>query len=255
MINNKTLYSSLFWVSTVIALTVVFGASDGDYIQSFFFISFLLPVVMGTSYVFNEFLVPKYLLKEQYWLFALYVLYLIVFSLYLELIVIFISLILLADYQYQQLNPLSTNLFLLTVLLYLIVFVQSFFRLISKYKRQSTDLAEIQHDQIKNQQKSLIVKADRKRIKIDMKDLLFIESLADYCKLHTVHDQVITKEKISGFEEKLPDHFIRTHRSYIVNSEKINSYNSDSVLIDTIEIPISRTYKKTVRNLLEANEK
>jgi DNA-binding LytR/AlgR family response regulator len=53
-------------------------------------------------------------------------------------------------------------------------------------------------------------------------------------------------------ERMLPDHFIRIHRSFIVNSTKISSYSREHVRVGEKELPISRTYKKEVVERLSA---
>jgi len=63
----------------------------------------------------------------------------------------------------------------------------------------------------------IYLRADRKNIKVNFDDILFIESLKDYIKVVTKDKTIITKQAISSIEENLPgDLFIRTHRSFIV---------------------------------------
>ena len=56
----------------------------------------------------------------------------------------------------------------------------------------------------------------------------------------------ITKEKISKIISRLPPYFKRIHRSFIVNSQKVSSYNSEFISVEGSQIPISRTYKKDI---------
>jgi DNA-binding LytR/AlgR family response regulator len=67
----------------------------------------------------------------------------------------------------------------------------------------------------------------------------------------TVEDEIVTKERISKIIDRLPSHFIRIHRSFIVNSHKITSYNKEAITLDSFQIPISRTYKEEVITYLE----
>ena len=87
----------------------------------------------------------------------------------------------------------------------------------------------------------------------EIEELLYIESLADYIQIHRLNGGPITsKEKISHMESVLPDHFIRIHRSFIVNSRKISTYSREHVEIGGEEIPISRTYKKVAIDRLSS---
>lgn len=99
------------------------------------------------------------------------------------------------------------------------------------------------------------VRSDRKVLKILVGDILFVESLKDYVKIHMEHDVVITREKISVLEEKLPeDQFIRTHRSFLVASKSIKAFTAETIEIKNHEIPIGRTYKNSVLSFLGYHE-
>jgi DNA-binding LytR/AlgR family response regulator len=98
------------------------------------------------------------------------------------------------------------------------------------------------------------VRCDRKNLKILLTDILYIESLKDYIKVVTVNKTIITKQSISTIEEMLPkDNFIRIHRSYIVVLNKIETYTNDIIGIGKQELPISRSYRLQVENLLKRN--
>ena len=94
---------------------------------------------------------------------------------------------------------------------------------------------------------SIFVRSDRKMIRISFSDILFIESLADYLKIYVNDKYVITRETISNIESKLPQKmFVRIHRSFIVAVNQINSYTNELVEIGKKQIPISRSYRKSV---------
>lgn len=93
----------------------------------------------------------------------------------------------------------------------------------------------------------MFVRADRKMVKINFKDILYIESLGDYVKVFTNKNTIVTRETISNFEATLPsDCFIRIHRSYIVSISKISSYTNEYIEIAKKAISISRSYKESV---------
>ncbi len=96
------------------------------------------------------------------------------------------------------------------------------------------------------------VRSDRKMIKIGFSDILFVESLSDYIKIHLANKTVITRETIANIQSKLPQkEFIRTHRSFIVSKPKIDSFTNEYIEINKNQIPISRSYKKEVLEKLE----
>lgn len=241
----------LFWTMILVFLTITFGQADGRYTKSFYYVTFLLPVAIGTSYFFNYWLVPNYLLKQRYVKFGLYCFYTLIISLYFEEIVLTTAFIVLANYKYANLNPYSTNLFLLTTTIYFIVFVNAFILLIKRYQRKEHLLNRIEEQNEKNKTQQIIVKVDRQNKPIELDNLMVVESLADYVKLHLTSESVITKEKISQLQEKLPDNFIRVHRSFIVNKQHIGTFGKEELSIGEMKIKISRTYKKEALEALE----
>ena len=93
----------------------------------------------------------------------------------------------------------------------------------------------------------MFVRADRKMVKINFCDILYIESLGDYVKVFTQDNMTITRETISSFDEKLPkEQFLRVHRSFIIALNKIDSYTNEYIEIQKKAISISRSYKDTV---------
>ncbi len=97
----------------------------------------------------------------------------------------------------------------------------------------------------------IYVRSDRKILKVLLDNLLFVESMKDYVKIHTSVGVVITKEKISALEEKLPDSkFIRTHRSFLVSINNIKAFTAETIEIGDHEIPIGRTFKNSVLSFL-----
>ena len=90
-------------------------------------------------------------------------------------------------------------------------------------------------------------KVDKKMVKTRMNDILYIESVKDYVKVRTTEKEIITQQKISYLEESLPkEQFLRVHRSFIINRERIDAYSATDVEIGTHHVPIGRNYKNDV---------
>ncbi|PCE66237.1 LytR/AlgR family response regulator transcription factor [Sediminicola luteus] len=92
----------------------------------------------------------------------------------------------------------------------------------------------------------IYVNVNKKHHKVLFQDMLYAESLKDYVRIHTQDDSYTTKFKISDFMGLLPSHFIRVHRSYVVNTQKITAFTGLDVEIDSTEIPIGASYKEDV---------
>lgn len=101
------------------------------------------------------------------------------------------------------------------------------------------------------QEAFLYLKADKKMVKILLKDILYIESLKDYVRVKTVEKSVTAYQRISFMEEKLPeDRFLRIHRSYIVAKDKVDAFSNNAVEVREMELPIGRNYRNEVLNAL-----
>ncbi len=96
-----------------------------------------------------------------------------------------------------------------------------------------------------NHEDFLLVKADRKIHKVLMSDVLYIESLDEYVKVHTRNQVLITRENISTLEQKLSkNYFVRIHRSFIVSITGVTSFSADGVELGKKLLPFGRAYKQ-----------
>lgn len=131
---------------------------------------------------------------------------------------------------------------------------ERFFKAINKYFEVSGSTAPAapmaQFPQQAPQNDHLFINVNKKYHKVLFNDILYIESLKDYLRIYTTAEPVTTKEKISEFIEKLPDQFIRIHRSFIVNKQKVTAYTASDVEIGPMEIPIGGNYKMQVMEAL-----
>ena len=91
----------------------------------------------------------------------------------------------------------------------------------------------------------IYLRVDRRLVKVNTDDILWIESLKDYIKVTSKEKVFYTKQKISVMEKLLPmGEFLRIHRSFIIPLNKVEGYNPNYVLIAETKIPIGRNYKQ-----------
>lgn len=89
-------------------------------------------------------------------------------------------------------------------------------------------------------------KSGKKNVRVCFTDILYIEGLSNYVKIHTLNGVIVTYKKLSDLATDLPyDDFIRIHRSYIVARSKITSYANDSLEIGKQQLSIGNTYKES----------
>lgn len=102
----------------------------------------------------------------------------------------------------------------------------------------------------------LFLKSDYKIKRIYFQDILYIEGLKEYVKVYTVHSDkpVLSLASLKILETKLPaDKFMRVHRSFIVNLEKIDIIDRSRIVFGKVYIPIGDQYKDRFQQFLDKN--
>lgn len=99
---------------------------------------------------------------------------------------------------------------------------------------------------------SLFFNVSKKRVKVYIDEILFIESLKEYIRITTKDKSILTKFQLGQIEEMLAKNgFLRIHRSFLVAKNKIDAFSATDVEINGKQIPIGRSYKELVMAVLE----
>ena len=126
-----------------------------------------------------------------------------------------------------------------------------FFKAIEKFKKQNAiAVKETYSNSLTSENEFIFVSKNRKKVKVIFDNIQYIESLKDYIKIHLTNETHTIKFSISAFEKELDTRFIRVHRSYIVNKNKITAYTKNDIEIDKIEIPIGNNYKSNLDDIM-----
>lgn len=123
---------------------------------------------------------------------------------------------------------------------------QEWFRLVKQ--SQQSEKKENQDEKL-----SIFVKSDYKLIRIELKNILYVEGLKDYVKIYEENTgrPVISLMSMKAMEEMLPaDRFMRVHRSYIVQKEKIRIIEHNRIVFGNTYIPIGDSYKQAFQDFL-----
>lgn len=106
-----------------------------------------------------------------------------------------------------------------------------------------------------DEQRFIHIKADRKIHKVSEAEILYIESLDDYVKVHLKEKVLLTRENISTLEEKLPyPPFVRIHRSFIINSTWVKTISNDGIELNGKALPFGRAFKKSALSQLSVKQ-
>ncbi|WP_394748991.1 LytR/AlgR family response regulator transcription factor [Spongiimicrobium salis] len=101
-----------------------------------------------------------------------------------------------------------------------------------------------------HQVSSIFIKGDKKIHQIQLDDILYLESLGSYVKVHTERETITTLDRLMNLENKLPSKwFLRIHKSYIIALKHVRSIQGNRLQIGEVVIPIGNVYK---RNLYDA---
>ena len=100
---------------------------------------------------------------------------------------------------------------------------------------------------------SLFFNVGKKKVRVYLDDILYIESLKEYIRIFTKNKTILTKYQLGQVEELLAkNNFLRIHRSFIVARNKVEAFSATEVEIDNKKIPIGRSYKELVQSVLES---
>jgi DNA-binding LytR/AlgR family response regulator len=161
------------------------------------------------------------------------------------MLIFIFSFMYLANFELNQMALNSKDTLLLAVVLYLIVFLGSFLIMVQQLFENHREMEELKTEKKKMEKPFIELTSNRKLVRIPYENIIYIESLADYVKVHSnLNGEITSKEKISVLEEKLPGFFIRIHRSFIVNLNKVTGFNNNEVEIGATVLPIGRSYKQ-----------
>lgn len=100
---------------------------------------------------------------------------------------------------------------------------------------------------------SLFFNVGKKKVRIYLDEILYIESLKEYIRIFTKSKSILTKYQLGQIEELLAkNNFLRVHRSFIVSRDKIDAFSATEVEVDAKKIPIGRSYKELVQTSLDS---
>ena len=109
--------------------------------------------------------------------------------------------------------------------------------------------------EIESDENFLFVKSEYKILRINMADIRYIEGMREYIRIHIENQKpVMALMSMKKMEAFLPEQrFMRVHRSYIVNLEKVNTIERMRIVFDKVYIPVSEQYRATFQEFLDKN--
>lgn len=127
-----------------------------------------------------------------------------------------------------------------------------------RFLKATNKFLERQSPPQESEEDFFFVKADKKLVKIHFEEVFYIEGLKDYVIIRKEEKRVVTLQTMKSLEKRLPSHiFMRIHRSYIVNINKIKAVVGNSVEIlergQVKHIPVGKNYRDDLLEIINAN--
>lgn len=124
---------------------------------------------------------------------------------------------------------------------------ERFLKSVSKFTRIS-EPASLPHIE---EEPFIFLKVEKEIRKLRFSEVLYVEALKNYARIKTTTRDLIVYYTLSYLEDKLPaGKFLRVHKSFIVNIDKIDHYTSSEFVIDKHKIPIGKTYTETAERIV-----
>jgi DNA-binding LytR/AlgR family response regulator len=128
--------------------------------------------------------------------------------------------------------------------------LERFLKAVNKIK-EGRLYSQVRKEQDRSPQDHFFIRSNNKFFKVNFSEILFIEGMKDYLKIHAPNYTLVTHQTMNEMEKQLPFHqFIRVHKSYIVAIAHIKTIYGNSIEIAKTTIPIGINYRDTVMGLV-----
>ncbi len=125
-----------------------------------------------------------------------------------------------------------------------------YLKAVKKASEKAKEQVSIANTSNSNAAEDIYVKVDSSLIKLTTKDILWLEAMGDYVSINTAEKKYMVYSTMKHMEEKLPESFMRVHRSYIVNLNKITNIDDHVITINKSVLSVSRNYKDALLHRL-----
>jgi len=125
--------------------------------------------------------------------------------------------------------------------------IERFLQAVMKVQQKiDTSIKEVEEEQT-----SIFVKSDKKIIKLNFDTIFYIEAYGNYIKIFA-ENMILTPQTLSDFINKLPDNFLRIHKSYAVNFNYLKLIDGNQIILhNNTKLPIGKSYRKAVLSKIE----
>ena len=131
--------------------------------------------------------------------------------------------------------------------------LERFLQAVNKVNQNSIIQKEATITSKEEYSKSIFVKSDKKIIKLNFDEINYVEGYGNYIKIFT-DKMILTPQTLSDFLEKLPNQFLRTHKSFIINFNQLKLIDGNQVvLVNDNKLPVGKSYRKDLLERIDKN--
>lgn len=237
--NSRIATHITFWALYYVFFSFIW-ASNKDYLASFFLEFVLLPIRIMAVYFTLYYLLPNFLLPKKYYRFLMGYLIMMVVAAILQRVFIHLF------YENLLLDNSEEGLFSVKMLVRASILINTTVFLVLSLKIFQLFLIEREkNDSLTN--KHIEIKADRRIHRINLDDILFVEGKGNYTTYNLSDRKKITAYgSIKKTLEILPSNFVRVHKSFVVNKNKITSFDANTIQIEEESIPRGKSVKDEI---------
>jgi hypothetical protein len=233
----------LFWLIYYLAFGYIW-ANHGNYRDSYFLEFVLLPVRMLAVYLTIYWLIPNWLKPDSLLKLSFYYLLLILGCAVLQRGFTF--------FFYEGMTMSGGNLLSLSGVFRNIILINSTVLFVSSLKiiqlwwQEKSKVNKLEHllGASANPSEFIEIKSEKRMHRIHRDQLLYVEGLGNYVIFHTADKHHISYTSLKDTLDKLPDYFKRIHKSYVVNTHKVNSYDQENVDINGKLLPVGKSFRE-----------
>jgi DNA-binding LytR/AlgR family response regulator len=124
--------------------------------------------------------------------------------------------------------------------------LERFLQAVMKVKSKTTEVVTSNAAAIKSSEDFIFVKSDKKIIKVNLDDISHVEAYGNYVKVHT-DTMILTPQSLTEFLSKLPDTFLRIHKSFVINFDYLKLIDGNQIVLNNdVKLIIGKSYRKSV---------
>lgn len=240
LFNSRILTHVSFWVVYYISFSLIWAKPEG-YFESFYLEFILLPVRMLAVYTTIYVLIPRYLRIEKYLNFILSLFGTLILAGLLQRVFIFFFYEALLEQEVTRFFDLGQLVRAMILINSTVLFVSTVKILQLWQLERNKNLQLIQ--ELEDREEIVKIKSDKRVFRVKPNDIMFIEGLGNYVVYHTLDQKLISYISLKDALDRLPPYFLRIHKSYVINKQRVQSYDPESVEINQKMIPVGKSFK------------